>query len=133
MTAVHTRFRELTATALDGSLGETERVELVRHVDRCIRCAELDGLLRRDAAALAVPMPVAPPPRVRGAIEARVAVPPIDPALLRTLRVAAAAAILLGGIVLLAIILALGAPRTPAPGETLEPAPAGLHGESASW
>ena len=99
----HVRPRELIAMDLDDTLTADERSELHLHVADCVTCREMARRLRVDAAALAESVPVTPPTRIRREIERAVTIPPLDPSLIRVMRIAAAAALVLIAITVLAI------------------------------
>lgn len=133
MTSTHTPFRELIAGGLDCPLDAAERAALADHVAGCASCRALEHQLRSDAALLAAPVTVTPPARIRVELERRVAIPDVDPGLLRVLRIAVATALLLLLVVAFAILSALAEPRPVDPLATTEPAPAGLHGLGGAW
>lgn len=133
MIDLHPRPAELIAASLDRSLTADERAEVHGHLIGCSRCRALERHLRDDAAALSVPMRLPPPRHLQADLERRIAIPPVDPNLVRALRIAVAAAALLIGIVVLAVAVALSQPRPTTPMETREPQPAGLHLSEGSW
>ena len=133
MIDLHARPAELIAASLDGPLSAGERAEIREHLTRCASCRALDQHLRSDAAALAVPPPIMPPRAIQAELERQVTIPPVDPNLVRALRIALAAALVLIVVVVLAIVVALLQPRPTTPMETAEPEPAGLHLPEGSW
>ena len=133
MIALHPRPAELIAASLDRSLTVDERAEVHDHLVGCADCRALERHLREDAAALSVPMRIPPPRRIQAELERRIAVPPVDPNLVRALRIAIAGAVLLIGIVVLVVAIALLQPRPTTPMETREPEPAGLHLPEGTW
>ena len=133
MIAFHPRPAELIAASLDRLLTVDERAEVRDHLVDCADCRALERHLREDAAALSVPMRVPPPRRIQVELERRIAVPPVDPNLVRALRIAIAGAVLLIGIVVLVVAVALLQPRPTTPMETREPEPAGLHLPEGTW
>jgi anti-sigma factor RsiW len=133
MIDLHPRPAELIAASLDRSLTVDERAEMRDHLIGCGDCRALERRLREDAAALAVPMRIPPPRRIQAEIERRIAIPPVDPNLVRVLRIAVAGAVLLIGIVVVAVAFALLQPRPTTPMETREPEPAGLHLPEGTW
>lgn len=133
MTALHPRPSELIAASLDGPLTATERSEVEQHTLGCPSCRRLEHQLRADSAALAVPLLVTPPVAIRHEIERRVAIPPVDPGLLRAIRIGVITVLALLVIVTVAIALALVQPRPTTPEQTREPQPAGLHRSEGSW
>ena len=133
MIDLHPRPAELIAASLDRSLTVDERTEVRDHLIGCPDCRALERHLREDAAALSVPMRISPPRSIQAELERRIAVPPIDPNLVRALRIAVAGAVLLIGIVVLAVAVALFQPRPTTPMETREPEPAGLHLPEGTW
>lgn len=133
MIELHPRPAELISASLDRSLTVDERAEVRDHLIGCADCRSLERRLREDAAALSVPMRIPPPRRIQAELERRIAIPPVDPSLVRALRIAAGAAVLLIGIVVLAVAVALFQPRPSTPMETREPEPAGLHLPEGSW
>jgi anti-sigma factor RsiW len=133
MIDLHPRPAELIAASLDRPLTVDERAEVRDHLIGCAKCRALERHLREDAAALSVPMRIPPPRSMQAELERRVAVPPIDPNLVRALRIAVAGAVLLIGIVVLAVAVALFQPRPTTPMETRAPEPAGLHLPEGTW
>jgi anti-sigma factor RsiW len=133
MIHLHPRPAELIASSLDRQLTVDERDEVARHTRECAACRRLEHQLRRDAAALSVPMHITPPGTIQTEIERRVAIPSVDPGLVRTIRIATYVAVVLIAIVVLAIGLALLQPRSATPMETREPQPAGLHLSDGAW
>lgn len=133
MIDVHPRQAALIAASLDRPLTPEERAEVGAHVIGCAGCRALEQQLRTDAAALAIPMRIPPPRAIQAELERQVAIPPLDPSLVRALRIGVAGALVLIGIVVLAIGLALFQPRSTTPMETTEPEPAGLHLAEGSW
>ena len=133
MIDAHPRHRQLIATSLDGPLAELERSEIQEHIAGCGACRRLEPHLRSDAAALSVPMRLAPPRRIQAAIERELSIPPLDPNLIRVIRVATAAVLLLLVVVLFAIGTAFLQPRPTTPMQTREPQPAGLHAPEPTW
>lgn len=133
MIDLHPRPAELIAASLDRPLSVDERAEVRDHLIDCRGCQALERDLRQDAAALSVPMRLAPPRSIRAELERRIAIPPVDPSLMRVLRITIAAAVLLIGIVVLAVAVALFQPRATTPMETREPDPAGLHLPEGTW
>jgi anti-sigma factor RsiW len=126
VTNLHPRPAELLAASLDRSLTVDERAEVRDHLIRCADCRALELHLREDAVALSVPLRISPPHGIQAEIERRIAIPPVDPDLVRALRIAVAGAVLLIGIVVLAMAVALIQPRPTTPLETREPEPAGF-------
>jgi anti-sigma factor RsiW len=126
VTNLHPRPAELLAASLDRSLTVDERAEVRDHLIRCADCRALALHLREDAVALSVPLRISPPHGIQAEIERRIAIPPVDPDLVRALRIAVAGAVLLIGIVVLAMAVALIQPRPTTPLETREPEPAGF-------
>ena len=133
MTQLHPATAELIAASLDRPLTAGEREEVDRHTVGCGACRHLELRLRRDAAALSVPIVIVPPPAIRAEIERRVAIPPLDPTLLRVLRIAVTAALVLILIVALAIGLALLQPRSSSPEGDRGSDAAGLHQWERAW
>jgi anti-sigma factor RsiW len=133
MIDAHPRHRQLIAISLDGPLTELERAEIQQHIMGCGECRRLERQLRADAAALSVPMRLAPPRRTEAAIERELSIPPVDPKLIRVLRIAIAAAMLILVVVAFAIGTALLQPRPTTPMQTREPQPAGLHAPERTW
>lgn len=133
MIDLHPRPAELIASALDRQLTVDERDEVARHIRECAACRRLEHLLRNDAVALAVPMLITPPGTIQAEIERRVAIPAVDPGLVQAIRLAALAAFLLIGIVVVVIGLALLQPRATIPMETRAPGPASLHVPEGTW
>ena len=133
MIDAHPRHRQLIATSLDGALTELERAEVQQHITGCGECRRLEHRLRADAAALAIPMRLSPPRRIQAAIERELSIPPLDPRLVRVLRMAIAAVLLLLVVVAFAIGSALLQPRPTTPMQTREPQPAGLHAPERTW
>jgi anti-sigma factor RsiW len=133
MIDLHPRPAELIASSLDRQLAPDEHDEVSRHLRACGSCRRLGQLLRTDAAALAVPLLVTPPRTIQAEVERQVAIPAVDPGLVRAIRVATLVAVLLITIVVAAIGLALLQPRSPTPMETREPQPAGLQHVNATW
>ena len=133
MIDAHPRNRQLIATSLDGPLTELERAEIQQHIIGCGACRRLEHHLRADAAALSVPMHLVPPRRIQAALERELSMPPLDPRLVRVLRIAIAAVLLLLVIVAFAIGSALLQPRPTTPMQTREPQPAGLHAPERTW
>jgi anti-sigma factor RsiW len=129
----HPRPAELIASSLDRPLTVGERQEIERHLLDCGSCRLLEHQLRADAAALSVPVRVTPPQAIQAAIERQVAIPALDPGLVRAIRIALVAASVLLMIVVLAIGVALLQPRPTTPMETREPEPAGLHQSEGTW
>ena len=129
----HERPRQLIASSLDHALTSDEQLEMHRHVTDCAVCRETGLRLRLDAAALAESVLVVPPIRIRHEIERAVTIPPLDPSLLRVIRIAIAAALVLIVIVVLAIGVALLQPRPTTPTESGEPQPAGLRLPDRAW
>ena len=133
MIELHPRPAELIAASLDRSLTAQDRAEVQDHLIGCADCRALELHLREDAAALAVPIRIPPSRRVQVEVERRIAIPPIDPNLVRVLRIAVAGAVLLIGIVVLAVAVALLQPRPSTPLQTMDPEPAGLHLPEGPW
>ena len=133
MIDLHPRPAALIAASLDGPLTTDERQEVDHHLDGCSACRRLERKLRADAAALSVPSRIAPPPAIRTAIERQVAIPSVDPGLVRALRLAVVVALVLVAVVVLAIGVALLQPRQTEPLQTREPEPIGLHRSEGPW
>lgn len=133
MIELHPGPAELIAGSLDRPLSADERRTVERHTVECEACRRLEHALRADALALSVPLHLAPPLRVRAEIERQVAIPSLEPGLVRTIRVAVATALVLVLVVVLALALALLHPRPTTPNQTLAPEPAGLHRSEGSW
>ena len=133
MIDLHPRPAELIASSLDRPLTTDERQEVDHHLDRCSACRRLEHQLRADAAALSVPSRIAPPPAIRAAIERQVAIPSVDPSLVRSIRLALVTALVLLMVVAFAIGLALLQPRQTEPLQTREPQPIGLHRSECPW
>ena len=133
MIDLHPRPAELIASSLDRQLTRDEHDELSRHLRECGACERLEHLLRNDAAALSVPMHIAPSRTIQAEIERQVAIPAVDPGLMRAIRVFTLVAILLIAIVVAAIGLALLQPRSTTPMETRAPEPAGLQHAQMNW
>ncbi len=129
----HPRPAELIASSLDRPLTVGERQEIERHLLDCGSCRLLEHQLRADAAALSVPVRVTPPQAIQAAIERQVAIPALDPGLVRAIRIALVAASVLLLIVVLVTGVALLQPRPTTPMETPEPEPAGLHQSEGTW
>jgi anti-sigma factor RsiW len=133
MIDTHPRHRQLIASSLDGPLTEPERAEVQQHVMGCGACRRLEHHLRADAAALSVPMRLTPPRRIHAAIERELSIPPVDPNLIRVLRIAIAAVLAILVVVAFAVGTALLQPRPTTPMQTREPQPAGLHAPEPTW
>ena len=133
MIVAHPRHRQLSASSLDGPLTELERAEIQQHIMGCGECRRLEHQLRADAAALSLPLRLAPPQRIHAAIERELSIPPLDPNLIRVLRIAVAAALLILVVVVFAIGSALLQPRPTTPMQTREAQPAGLHAPERTW
>ena len=133
MIELHPRPAELISASLDRALTADERAEVQQHVIGCVTCRSLERHLRADAAALSVPMRIPPPTAIQAELERQLTIPPLDPSLVRALRIAVAGALLLIVIVVLAIGLALLQPRPTTPMETRAPEPAGLHLPEGTW
>ena len=127
MIELHPRPARLIASSLDRQLTFEERDEVSDHILGCRSCRRLERQLRADAAALSVPMHIRPPGTILAEVERRVAIPPVDPGLMRTIRIATLGAVLLIAIVVAAVGLALLQPRSTTPIETRAPEPAGFH------
>jgi anti-sigma factor RsiW len=133
MISLHPRPAELIAASLDRALTAGERQEVEHHILDCATCRLLEHQLRADAAALSVPVRVTPPQAIQAEIERQVAIPSLDPGLVRGIRVAAVGALLMLVIVVIAIGMALLQPRPTTPMETRAPEPAGLHLSEGTW
>lgn len=133
MIDLHPRPAELIAASLDGPLTADERQEVDHHLHGCGACRRLEHQLRADAATLSMPSRIAPPPAIRTAIERQVAIPSIDPSLVRAIRLAVVFALVLLTVVAFAIGVALLQPRQTEPLQTREPEPIGLHGSEGPW
>jgi anti-sigma factor RsiW len=133
MIDLHPRSAELIASSVDRQLGPDEHDEMSRHLRECGSCRRLEQLLREDAAALAVPLLITPPRTIQAEVERQVAIPAVDPGLVRAIRVATLVAVLLFAVVVAAIGLALLQPRSTTPMETRAPEPAGLQHSHVNW
>lgn len=111
MTTTHPRIGELAATAIDGRLSSPEEDELARHLDDCEDCRRTARRLRDDAMALAVPLNVEPPPRIGQEVEQRLVTPPLDPDLVRTMRIAAAGLVIIVTVLAVVFIASVLGPR----------------------
>jgi anti-sigma factor RsiW len=133
MIDLHPGPAELIAGSLDRPLTADEREEVSRHVVGCQVCRRLEHQLRADAAQLSVPVHVTPPGAIRAEVERRVAIPAVDAGLIRAIRVATLAAVMLTAIVVAAIGLALLQPRPITPMETRAPEPTGFRLSDPGW
>lgn len=108
---IHVRPQLLVASSVDRPLTPNERRDLSAHLQACSICSELARDLRSDAAALAAFEPIPPPARIRTEIERIAAAPPIDPGLVRAIRIAAAVAVVLLFVVIVGVAIGLMQPR----------------------